>query len=134
MRIGINVPNELIQRVKQANPKVNLSQICRTSLEEYATKSERAQEYAFANHEEMEEVAIRLIETDERPLVAPDWIGYGLQDARDWVRTVDIHEWERFFDIYDFLFRRDGEDANSHADLAGRANGVKRFADRWGRS
>ncbi len=131
MRIRINVPNELVERVRQANPDANLSQLCRVALEEYAARSERAQEYALANYEEMQDVARRLVEEDELPLIPPDWTGYALEDARDWVRTVSKDEWEKFFGIYDILLEREGEDANSFADLAGRPEGVKGFRDRW---
>ena len=131
MRVGINVPNELVQRVKQANPDINHSQLCRAAMEDYASKSERAQEYLFANHEEMQEIARGLIETDDRPLVAPDWTGYGLEDARDWVSTVNIEEWERFFDLYDFFLKRDGVEATSCVDHASRPAGVKGFHARW---
>ena len=41
MRIGINVPNELLQRVKAIRPEVNVSQICREALEESARNAER---------------------------------------------------------------------------------------------
>ena len=131
MRIGINVPNELIQRVRQANPHINLSQFCRAALEGYAAKSERAWEFAFNNYEEMEKIAKMLVEMDEHPPVAPDWTGYGLNDARDWVRTVSTAEWERFFEVYDFLYKRDGEEANSYAGFARGPDGVKGFYDRW---
>ena len=131
MRIGINVPNELIRRVKQANPDVNLSQLCRAALEEYASKAERAQDYCFRNLEEMKETAKMLIESDGRQLVPPDWVAYGLEDARHWVRTVNIDEWERFFDLFDFFRGRDGEEANTFVDHARGQNGVKGFHDRW---
>ena len=132
MRIGINVPNGLVQRVKEVNPDANFSQLCRDALEDYATRSERAREYCFGNLEDMQDTARKLIETDERPLLAPDWTRYGLEDAREWVRTVDIKEWERFFELYDFFLKRDGkEEANSFVDHAGGPNGVKRFHDRW---
>ena len=131
MRIGIHVPNDLIQRVKQANAEVNLSQLCRVALEDYAAKSERARNYCFSSLEEMHTAANILIESDERPIVAPDWLRYGLEDARDWIRTVKAKEWERFFELYDFFFKRDGEEANSFADHADRPDGVKGFHDRW---
>ena len=36
MRIGINVPNGLLDRVKQIRPEVNVSQVCRGALEQSA--------------------------------------------------------------------------------------------------
>ena len=33
MRIGVNVPNELLERVKEIEPRVNISSICRKAIE-----------------------------------------------------------------------------------------------------
>ena len=101
MRIGINVPNELLQRVKAIRPGVNVSQICREALEEYACQAERIMEQVDSDG--MGEYALRLAEADGSPLVEPDWVGYALQDARDWVSTVDTKDWESLFHHLNFL-------------------------------
>ena len=124
MRIGINVPNGLLKQIREINPEVNVSQICREALEEYVSKSERAQEFFFVNYVQMEEVAKRLADTNEPPLMAPDWVGMALEDARDWVRTVSPDEWKRFFSQYDFIAKRDGkEKANGWVQYAPGARG-----------
>ena len=128
MRIGINVSNDLLKQIRKINPEVNVSQICRDALEEYVSKSERAQEFFFANYAQMEETAKMLANTNEPPLIPPDWVGMALEDARDWVRTVSPGEWKRFFSQYDFIAKRDGkEKANVWAEFA---TGAKGFHER----
>ena len=41
MRIGVNIPNELMNRVKEIRPPVNVSQVCREALEERAMTHDR---------------------------------------------------------------------------------------------
>ena len=41
MRIGVNIPDELLQRVREIRPEVNVSQICRQALEDRAALAER---------------------------------------------------------------------------------------------
>lgn len=130
MRIGINVPNELLKRVKATDPNVNVSQICREALEVYADRSETARSFGFYNLEEMERYAVMLLESDERPLVEPDWAGYGLIDAQGWVRAVKRKEWDRFLHHYDFISNRDRKEAISCVRVADRPEGVKCFYDR----
>ena len=128
MRIGINVPNGLLKKIREINPEVNVSQICRDALEEYANKSERAQDFFFANYAQMEEAAKTLADTNEPPLISPDWVGMALEDARDWVRIVSPQEWKRFFSQYDFIAKRDGKEKAN--DWARFATGAKGFYDR----
>ena len=130
MRIGINVPNELLARVKTANPKINLSQLFRAALEDLAKKSEWAREFGFANLQDMEQAAKRLLETDDAPLVEPDWFGYGLKDAHDWVRAVSPGDWKRFWHEYDFISNSDGqEEAARRVRFAQMPDGAKVFHD-----
>ena len=42
MRLGINVPDELLRRVKEIRPRVNVSQVCRQALERYVDIAEQA--------------------------------------------------------------------------------------------
>ena len=41
MRIGINVPNDLLQQVKQINPPVNVSDVCRKALQQQVDDAQR---------------------------------------------------------------------------------------------
>lgn len=130
MRIGTNVPNELLQRVKQADPNINVSQLFRAALEDFASKSEWAREFGFANVQDMEQAAKNLLETDDMPLVEPDWFGYGLEDSRDWASTVSIEDWKRFWHEYDLISNRDGqEEAANWVRFARMPDGAKVFHD-----
>ena len=107
MRIGINVPNDLIKQVKAIDPDVNVSHICREALKSYVTNAGRVAERVVGDG--MEDHALRLAQAYEYPIVAPDWVGYALDDARDWVSMVEPKEWERFFSIYDHCKARGDE-------------------------
>ena len=110
MRIGINVPNELLQRVKDIRPEVNVSQICREALESRAAEAERIA--AQTDIDGITEHILRLAESDKAPLLEPDWVGMALEDARDWVRAVDVDLWFDFCRDYDERIE-DGNDVKS---------------------
>lgn len=107
MRIGINVPNELLQRVKAIRPEVNVSQVCREALESRAALAERAKEQACADGMDMH--APRLAESDRASMVEPDWAGMALEDARDWVRGANPDLWFELWQEYDEL-QGEGQD------------------------
>ena len=73
MRIGINVPNELLQRVKQIRPELNVSQVCRDALEYRASVIERAGTQAALDG--VDHYVDRLDQSVKKPLVEPDWVG-----------------------------------------------------------
>ena len=50
MRVGINVPDELLRRVKEIRPQVNVSQVCRQALERCVEIAEMAKAQAIADH------------------------------------------------------------------------------------
>lgn len=110
MRIGINVPNELLHRVKAIRPEVNVSQICREALESRAAEAERITQQADIDR--ITEHILRLVESDKAPLLEPDWVGMALEDARDWVRAVDVDLWYDFCRDYDERLE-DGNDVKS---------------------
>ena len=98
MRIGINVPNELLQRVKQIRPELNVSQVCREALEYRAKLAERAA--AQAARDGADYHVDRLDHSLPKPIVEPDWVAYALEDARDWVRNIRPEGWQRFVHLY----------------------------------
>ena len=102
MRIGINVPDELLRRVKEIRPQANVSQVCREALERRVEIAERAK--AQAIDDGLDEHVARLAQFVKAPPIEPDWVAYALDDARDWVRTVTQEGWERF--IYQSDVRR----------------------------
>ena len=110
MRIGINIPNELMKRIDPFRSEINLSQVCRDAIEKLADTHERVKERAAADG--LEARIIRLVEP---PIMEPDWVGYALDDARDWVASVDPDDWNYFFYLYDF-FKSKGRDASELAD------------------
>ena len=100
MRIGINVPNDLIKRVKEAQPDVNISQVCREALEELVARRQMVESRVDADG-----TAERILEfsrSQDNPLMEPDWAGYGWDDARDWVNKVTPDEWDDFCESYDY--------------------------------
>ena len=127
MRIGINVPNDLLNRVKAIRPEVNVSQICRDALEERAHKAERV--VAQVASDGMEECIQRFAFSSKAPSIEPDWVAYALKDARDWTMSVTPEEWEFFCYQRDTLVRLGRGNENWHAELSHRDD-VKSFTVR----
>ena len=107
MRIGINVPDELLRRVKEIRPQVNVSQVCREALERYVEIAERAKAQAIDDHVDVN--VDRLAQSVKAPMIEPDWVAYALDDARDWIRTVTPENW-KWFTCESDIFRRQGRD------------------------
>ena len=124
MRIGINVPNELMKRVKEINPAVNVSQVCREALEERVRVGERAISQADADGVDKE--VARLAESLGNPLIEPDWETYALEDAREWVRAITPELWEDFVEEYDWV-SEDGIDVTTMVSWLSPMIGVKGF-------
>lgn len=114
MRIGINVPDELLRRVKEIRPQVSVSQVCRQALERYVEIADMAKAQAIANH--VDEHVNKLAQSSKSPMIEPDWVAHALDDARDWVRGVTVVAWERFIYQVDFL-RRQGRDEAEMVDI-----------------
>ena len=107
MRLGINVPNDLIQRVKEAQPNVNISQVCREALEQLAERGERV------SHKLSDmDFSWRLkefSESEKAPVVDPDWMGYALEDVEHWVNNISADDWADFCEDYENIKKEQGE-------------------------
>ena len=114
MRIGINVPDELLRRVKEIRPPVSVSQVCRQALERYVEIAEMARSQAIADR--VADEVDRLAESVKPPMVEPDWVAYALEDARDWIRGVTPEEWKLFIHQSDIL-RKQGRDEAEMVDV-----------------
>ena len=104
MRIGINVPNELLEQVKAIRPEVNVSQICRDALEEIVSNSHRLT--ATINANGMDTRAASIANDNYTP--EPDWQTYGWEDAMEWVNSVSPDDWHECWNIYE-SDQRDGK-------------------------
>ena len=101
MRIGINVPSELLDRIKALGNKVNVSRMCRQALEDYCAVLERAR--ARFEADDLDELDELVAQLSEAHLDEPDWVGFALDDARKWVHGVSSNYWEKSFTYYDGL-------------------------------
>ena len=104
MRIGINVPNELIQRIKAVQPDVNVSQICREAIQNLAKRHERVEDW-LANDGSIQRV-LEFAKEHEELYREPDWEVLALEDAREWVSTIPKDGWDRFLYDVEFLERQ----------------------------
>ena len=127
MRIGINVPNDLLKKVKAIQPELNVSQICRDALEEYVRRDERVAAQVAAD--DVEQHLARIGESGQFSLMEPDWEGLALEDARNWIAKATKEDWDRYLDIRHSLERLGREDETWFARVHG-INEVKRFPNR----
>ena len=112
MRIGINVPDRVLNRIKALDPEVNVSKMCRRALEDYCAVLERARERVASDGVHEQVVLLSQGQLDE-----PDWVAYALDDARDWVNAISPRGWSSFFRFYDSL-----KSAGKDVDGLGRAS------------
>lgn len=93
MRIGINVPSDLLKRMEPLKQMTNVSQVCRDAIQAWVDRYERARERA--NQDGMEEVASRLRQELESYKV--DWEALGHEDAKLWAQMATLKEFEHLF-------------------------------------
>ena len=110
MRIGINVPDEVLNRVKEIEPRVNISQVCREALEERVNELEKARTQATSD--DIEEHVDRILKFGQGPNVEPDWKSLAFDDARRWMDTVSPEAWEQYIYQSNFLRRKDRDEAD----------------------
>ena len=129
MRIGINVPNELLQRLEPLKPELNISQVCREALEAKASSYERMRERLGdpAVQQAMRRVWER--EQEFRAIITVDWEQLGYEDAVAWVQAATLQDWQDLHKRQEFL-RRQGRPES--APIPPRLPDVKNFDDRLG--
>ena len=93
MRIGVNIPGELINRIEPLRPMLNVSRICREAIETYARNCDRAAR--------LDEVDLMEAETErllgQERLVNVDWEDMGYQDGKAWTHASDLEDFEDAF-------------------------------------
>ena len=93
MRIGVNIPDELLKRVEPLKPAMNVSQICREAIKAYADSCETR--VRVTDEDQREAEAQRLFLQDH--LIEIDWEAIGWEDAEAWVASADLEDFEDAF-------------------------------------
>jgi hypothetical protein len=106
MRIGVNIPNELIRRLEPLKPDLNISQVCREALMAKAEKYERMK--AGLVDDETNAVVDGLWERESEFLAAIDfdWEMLGYQDAVAWVKAASWDDWDSLLEELHFCKER----------------------------
>ncbi len=103
MRIGINIPNDLMKRLEPLKPELNISQICREALEAKAASHERM--LARLDDGEIQE-AIEMVWEQEKEflsVIEVDWKALGYEDAESWTKAANLEDWEHLHHRQDVI-------------------------------
>lgn len=125
MRIGINVPNELLAKLRPMKEWTNASEICRSALADYVSAYERAA--GQAEQDGMRKIANSL--AAEQAALEVDWEALAYEDAKQWLELATLKDLENLFHNLE-VSRRLGR---TDFILFGRwIPGTKSFMDHWG--
>ena len=94
MRIGINIPDELMQRLEPLKPDLNISQVCREAL---VAKAEKYERMAASLRDEEINAAVDALSEREQALsdaVDLDWEMLGYEDAAAWTKAATWDDWD----------------------------------------
>lgn len=125
MRIGINIPDDLVKRLGPFKSFINISQVCRDALHEYVRLRERAQDQTVSDG--ADKPASRL--SGEKTPVAVDWELFGLHDAKLWSSLASNDEWDLIFDRLDYFEAQGKSPFDSRIPIP-RVKGAKNYYDR----
>lgn len=94
MRIGVNIPKELHQRLQPLKGTMNISQICREALEAHVEKYEKF--IGWLGSDDAKEVVAEICERERqrKAMVEVDWEMIGYQDAKDWAQAATPADWD----------------------------------------
>ncbi|MDO8750465.1 MAG: hypothetical protein Q7K03_04905 [Dehalococcoidia bacterium] len=101
MRIGINVPDDLLKRFEPIKQVTNVSQVCRDAIKTWVDSYEAATERA--SKEGMETLAARLAQ--QVTAQAVDWEALGYEDAKMWCQLASLKEFQNAFHNHELLKR-----------------------------
>ena len=106
MRIGINIPNELMKRLEPLKPELNISQVCREALAAKAGKYEQMKT-SLGNDEVNSAVAGLWEREKEFPAAIDfDWEMLGYEDAAAWVKSASWDNWDDLLEELHFCKER----------------------------
>jgi hypothetical protein len=92
MRIGINIPNELLERLKPLKSTHNISEICREALKNYIESYEKASQ--GTGGDDMTAIANRLYQEHTKKTPRVDWEAIGRENAKKWAESASLQDFE----------------------------------------
>jgi hypothetical protein len=125
MRLGINVPDDLIKRLEPMKPFINISKLCRDVITDYVLLLEKAKKQA--DNEATDKIINTLFEA-RKPVVV-DWELLGLQDATLWASLAGSDDWDLLFEKLDY-YEREGKSPFDARMSIPRVKGAKTHYDR----
>ncbi len=126
MRLGINIPNTLIEQFKPLKDTYNLSQICREAIQKRVESYGKAQKQSIDDG--MEAAADRLWQEYHKKTVL-DWEAIGRDDAKDWVQVATLEDFENLFHNV-AIRKKKGGDLGAFLQYRN-IPGTKRFEDHY---
>lgn len=125
-RLGINVPDELLKRMKPFKSSVNVSQVCRDALEAQVAAYERAR--ARFDGDNLRDLIQRFSEEHvDREI---DWETLGHEDAKVWMELASLKDLETVFYRLSFV-GRPGMLERPTVGIVPFLEGTKLFEHRW---
>ena len=126
MRLGINVPDDLLDRMKPFKGSINVSQTCRDALEAQTAAYERAK--TRVQEDDLGDLIQRFLQEHHDREV--DWEALGHEDAKVWVELSSLKDLELLFYRLSFV-GRPGMLQRPETEVVPHIEGAKRFAERW---
>ncbi len=132
MRIGVNIPNELMRRLQPLKPELNISQICRDAIASHVEKYENA--IANLDGDSTKAVLERVTseELRRRSILYVDWEAQGYEFAVAWVKAAEWQDWNQWHSIQAHLERQGRPEWDIEPRLHGVSGSkIESFDDRW---
>ena len=129
VRIGVNIPNDLMRRLEPLKPELNISQVCREALEAKAARYE--QMLIRLDDGEIKEAVGMVWEQEKEFLtvIEVDWEMMACEDAEAWVKAAELKDW-KYLHHRQEVIRRQGRPAWDVPPP--HLSGVKDFTERRG--
>lgn len=132
VRIGVNIPNELMKRLEPLKPELNVSQICREAIASHVKKYESAITNLDGDATKTALDCLISEELHRHAILYVDWETQGYEFAVAWVRTAQWRDWDQWRRVLALLERQgrpewDIEPRLHHAPKSG----IEDFDDRW---
>ena len=107
MRVGVNIPDELLKRFEPLKSRVNISQVCREAITSMVEKYER--NITSLDGIETQEAISKISEQELEwvQVVHADWEQFGYEDAVNWVKAAGWQDWDLWLRTL-ILFKKQG--------------------------